>query len=205
MQRLILSTILVSVAAGAAGCSKTADTATATASGGVAIIDLDEVASRLGEDVKMADAIKARETLLNRQLAALEKSLQQQIEAKQKEIGETATPQQQQQLQQMRQQASLQLKNAQMKVSKDLTLHRSEVINGFRASTKPHAEQAARAKGMGIVVTRNENVIFTHLPGVEITEDVIARMSAKSAASTTNPAAQAKRPAAPVERAPVKR
>ncbi len=193
MQRLIVTGLVLS-AIGFAGCDKpAAPVATAPTNSGVAIIDLDEVAARLGQDVKMAEEIKARENMLNKQLMALEKSLQQQVDAKQQEIGKDATDEQKKQLIQMAQQANVQMQNARVKVTKELTQHRSDVINRFRASTKPHAEKAAREKGMGIVVTRNENVIFTHLPNVEITDDVVAQMSAAtpsaSSATTSTPAA----------------
>jgi len=197
MQRLIFTGLVLSAAIGFVGCGQGAAPVASSPSGaGVAIIDLDEVASRLGQDVKMAEEIKARENMLNKQLMALEKSLQQQVDVKQKELGENATDEQKQQLLQMAQQANMQMKNAQMKVSKDLAQHRSDVINRFRASTKPHAEKAARAKGMGIVVTRNENVIFTHLPGVEITDDVVAQMSAATPSGQAPSAQPASQPAA---------
>ena len=162
--------------------------------GHVAIIDLDAVASRLGRDAEMANTIKQRENSLNQQLINVKNTFESQLGEKQKDFGEELSDEQTQQLAQMQQQANLQLNQIAQKAQANLNQHRAQVINRFREETKAVARKVAAEQGLSIVVTKNDNVIFTYNSAVDITNDVADRMLVVPPGSTqsVSPASPAK-------------
>ena len=177
----------------AAGCGSDE----APSGGGVAIIDLDLVAKRLGRDVQMTEVIQQRQTNLNQQLAVVQTSFEQQLNDKKAEFGEEPAEQDAQQLLNMQREAILKLNGVRQQAQGNIAQFQQAVINQFREEAKPIARQVAAEKGCPIVLTKNDTVVFAFDSVLDITEDVISRMSA-TAPKTLQPAPQ---PAAAAQQA----
>ncbi|QDU95015.1 OmpH family outer membrane protein [Lignipirellula cremea] len=179
--------VLATVCLTAIGCNS------ASSPSGVAVIDLDEVARRLGRDIKMTEMIKAGEGVVNQQLATVQASYEQQLSDKKAEFGEEATEEANKTLAQMHQQASFQFNQARQQAAAKLSQHRAQLIQQFREEVKPIAREAAAAKGYNIVLTKNDSVLFDFASTHDVTEEVIAAMSKSDYKApqpiTTKPAA----------------
>ena len=158
------------------GCGYFSDGTSNT--GRVAVIDLDAVAKKLGHDVRMANSIKQRETSLNRQLADVQQSYQKQLGDKKQELGEEPSQEQTQQLLQLQRQANLQLNQVRRQAQANLNQHRAQLIGQFRDETKTVARDVASEKGLSIIVTKNDTVVFAYEAAVDITDEVASRMLA---------------------------
>ena len=76
----------------------------------------------------------------------------------------------------MGRQASANLNQVQQKAKNDLSQHGAQLVQQFRDEVKPIARQVASEKGLSIIVTRNETVVFDFTSAVDITEDVVRKM-----------------------------
>lgn len=148
----------------------------ATPGSTVAVIDLDEVAKRLGRDKAMEEALNARQEKLNENLVTMQEGLRDQLTKRQEALADNASEEDQQQLMQLQQEAgnrvSAAIENAQLKLQEE----RKKMVADFRAEIQPHARQAAKELGAQIIVTKNDNVLFHHEPEVNITDAVVSRM-----------------------------
>ena len=144
--------------------------------GRVAVIDLDVVATRLGRDVEILNSIKSRQSTLAEQLQAIKTDYENQIVEKQQEIGGSPTTEESQALVGMRNDALQKLAAVQTQARDNLSQHSSQVISQFREQVKAVARQVASERGLDVVLTRNDSVVFSYEPNVDITEDVIANM-----------------------------
>ena len=173
--------------------------------GRVAIIDLDQVAKSLGRDKEMANSIQQAQASLNQQLTTVQAEYQTQIEEKEKEYGEAPTEDQNLQLATLNQQAAVNLNAVRQKAQTMLTNHNRQVLGSFREQVKPLANQVADEKGLSIVITKNDAVVFVYKNAVDITDEVVNLMRAKGLASSppstppTPAAAVNSRPAPPTQ------
>ena len=146
--------------------------------GGVAILDLDEVAKRFGCDKQMGTSIQQREASLNQQLASIKASYEKQIAERRQEFGDTPTDEQAKLLADIRRQAGASLNKVRQQAKNNLNQHGSLLIQGFRKEIKPIAREVAREKGLSIIVTKNDSVVFDYDTTVDITEGVIEKLLA---------------------------
>src|SRR4029079_6962259 len=72
-----------------AGCTRHPGATPQSAVGAVAVIDLDEIARRLGSDKQIVNSISQRQNSLSQQLVDLAKSYSQQIEDQKKKLAES--------------------------------------------------------------------------------------------------------------------
>lgn len=144
--------------------------------GGVAVIDLDLAAQRLGRDGLMKEAIEQRQAYLNQQLATVQTSFQEQLASKKKEFGETPTEEQTQTLVNMEQEANVKLASIQQEAQANMTQFQQSLIIQFRDEAKPVAQKVAAEKGCKIVLTRNDNAMLVIDPAIDITEAMVARL-----------------------------
>lgn len=146
--------------------------------GSVAVIDLDRVAQELGQDKRISQTLTARQANLQQQLKQLAQGYQQQITQKQQT--KAASPEGAVQLASFQREANAKLNEARQQVSRDLASQRSQLIANFRASIKPYAREAARARGLTVIVTNNDSVIYDYVASVDITDDVVKAIAAKT-------------------------
>ena len=141
-------------------------------SGGVAVVDLDEVARQVGADGEIAQAVQARETSLNSQLKVMKATYVHQLKERKNLYGENPTEAQSEQLVSINRQFNLNLATAQQKASQHLSSHRSQLILKFREQVGPVAEEIAQQKGLSIVVPKNEGWLLAVDEDVDITMEV---------------------------------
>jgi Skp family chaperone for outer membrane proteins len=146
------------------------------ATGGVAVIDLDEVARQVGAGDEMSQAIQSHEAALNSQLQTLKASYVQQIQAKKDELGSEPTPEENQQLASLSQQATINLASAQQQAKGHLTKHRADLVIQFRKRVAPVAKQIAAERGLSIVIPRNDGMIVAVDDQIDITTAVAAAL-----------------------------
>jgi Skp family chaperone for outer membrane proteins len=176
---LLLSVSLVVLLA--AGCGS--DTPRSKSGGKTAVLDLDEIAKRLGQDVKMTESIRAKEAALNREVDARVAALQQQLAAKRKELGDKPSEEQKKQLAAMEAQARQQASQLRTKAAALVKQHRLGVIRQFREEVKAVGDRIAAKKGIDLLLTKNDTVVFSYQPLVDITDDIAAMMAAGPALS----------------------
>ena len=159
---------------------------------GAAVIDLDEVAARLGRDVEIINEVKNKEAQLNQELDALRASYANQIEDKKRELELQPVAEQDQQLQKLDRDLGAKLQQAQLDAQRELIRHQNSLITRLREHVKPVAREIAASRGLKMVVAKNEDVIFTYDDSLDITNAVVEKLLAGGVA-----AAPAARPIAP--------
>lgn len=160
------------------------------AKGGLAVIDLDQVAKSVGRTQEINESWKVRQNALAQQLQAAQKSFKEQITAKETEFGEQPTEEQQKTLAAMKQQANAKLLEADRKAKANLDAYRNEMVASFRNEVRPFAQQVASEKGLSVVIPKNEGFLLSVDPGVDITNDVIlSYQSKKPTTAAPKPAA----------------
>lgn len=184
MNKLQAASMLMSFVLLAAGCnqSPSLEKPAPNALAGVAVIDLDEVARQLGSDKQIVTAIKQREAALNNKLSQMAKQYTAQFE-KQKETL-NAVPQEQEsavQLATFQQQVNQNYNNARAKAQQDLSAHRSDLIERFRNAVRPTAQKVAAKRGLKVILTQQESLIYDVASECDITEEVVSMLRTSSA------------------------
>jgi Skp family chaperone for outer membrane proteins len=185
------------------GCGWKGDDRPAATAGAVAVIDLDEIAQRLGSDREIAESITKRQSALHQQLVDLAKSYNEQISAKKKELPVAAAEQSEVTVAAWQQQANANLNQVKRRAEADLKNHRTKLVQQFRDSIKPTARRVAQQRGLSVIVTKNDSVIYDFTAAADITDAVVDELLANAstpskAAATAAPASapqQASRPA----------
>lgn len=186
------------------GCGMQFGGASASASrGGLAVVDLDKVASETGKSIQMKEVFQLQENSVKQQLAKVTMSAKAQLEAKSKEFGETPTDEQKKELAQFSFNANNTLAQLQNQAGSKLGQYKQDQIAKFRTEIKPIAQEIAAKRGLSVVIPKNEGLLLAVDPGVDITDDVIKAYREKRPAPTAAPAASAPQTAAkPAQAAP---
>jgi Skp family chaperone for outer membrane proteins len=182
-----------------AGCGqKNQDQSVAKAEkqvGGVGVVDLDLVAKRLGRDIEMKNAVEERVASLNNKLTTLRSSLRRLYDEKKDKFGEEPTEEQAKELRATEDRMERELLDVKRKAEVDLGNYRQQLVDQFREQAKPILREVAAARGLSIVVPKNDGLLLTIDPAVEITDEVASRMpSSKDAdGGVAPPPAKAKK------------
>lgn len=184
----------------AVGCNQSASTS--VPQGAVAVIDLDAIASRLGSDKQIVDSLAQRQSSLSQQLVDLAKSYSQQIEEKKKTLTEAPPEQADVTVASWQKQANANLNKVKQQAEADLKKHQATLVAQFREQIKPVARRVAQKRGLTVIVTRNDNVLYDVAPGADITDEVIADLIAASPVASAAAAKPLQAAAAPPEAAP---
>lgn len=173
-----------------------------TAQGLVAVVDLDEVARRLGRDQYMANTLKQTQQTLSERLGVVQASYVEQIKKKQEEFGVgqediELSDEAVKKLLGMKRQAGLNLNQARKEALSSLNKQKLQLVGSFRSEVKPIAKEVAKEKGLSVVLTKNETVLFAHEDSVDITNEVVKRLKANGAAAPVARTAAQPRPVPP--------
>lgn len=179
----LLAVISGSIPVLLAGCNRTGGATAGAPVGAVAVIDLDAIAQRLGSDKQIAESIAKRQTSLSQQVVELAKSYSQQIAEQKKKLAEAAAKENDVQLANWQQQANANLSKAKQQAEQDLQKHRARLIAQFRDEIKPAARRVAQARGLSVIVTKNDSVLYDFSSAADITEAVIAELVAQRTAA----------------------
>lgn len=178
MKILTLSVLLTMVVL--TGC--TPPTQSDRSSGGVAVIDLEAVAKRLGRDVAIADELKAAGSTLGTELTDVQKELVAQFEKKKQEIGSNPNPSQLQSLEELERTLNTQFQQKQQQAQQDIAAKRNALVVRFREEVKPVAMRIAQGRGCGTVLLKNDNIVLGASPSYDITDEVIGELVRTSGA-----------------------
>jgi Skp family chaperone for outer membrane proteins len=194
----LCAAVVCLVVAASSGCNRQSGSGGTTSVGAVAVIDLDAIAQRLGSDKQIAEAITKRQTSLSQQLVDLAKRYNEQIAEQKKKLAETAPEQEQVTLANWQQQANANLSKVKQQAELDLQRHRAQLIAQFRDEIKPAARRVAQCRGLSVIVTKNDSVLYDFAPAADITDAVVADLLAHRTAAQT--AATAPASAAPIQK-----
>lgn len=190
MKTLSACSLLSLFALLATGCNQNADQSNRAAPlSGVAVIDLDEVARELGSDKQIASAIEKRKEVLNTKLGDLAKGYMAEFQ-KQKDALE-ATPNQGDssvQLASYQQQVNKGLSTARAQAQQNLTQHRGKLITQFRDAVLPAARRVAKQRGMSVILTKQDSLLYAYEPEADITAEVVSMLEASMAKTAAAPA-----------------
>ncbi|HEY3967927.1 MAG TPA: OmpH family outer membrane protein [Planctomycetaceae bacterium] len=168
------------------GCGKTAQGEQVAAKseqpsvGGVGVVDLDVVAKRLGRNIEMKNAVEDRVTSLNKKLTTLQGSLRRLYEEKKEKFGDEPTEEQNAELRATEERMERELLDLKRKSEQELSDFRQALVDQFREEAKPVLREVAAARGLSIVIPKNDGLLLTIDPKVEITDEVAAKMPKSS-------------------------
>lgn len=178
------------------GCnqaSSPSQPAATTPTSGVAVIDLDEVARGLGSDKQIVSSIEQRKEALNTKLADLAKAYMAEFQ-KHKDALE-ATPDQSDnsvQLASYQQQVNKGLSTARAQAEQNLSQHRSKLIAQFREAVQPAARRVANQRGMNVILTKQDSLLYAYEPQADITGEVVELLRANMAKQAAAPQKESK-------------
>ncbi len=153
------------------GCGKEQPT-------GVAIVDLDEVAKRLGRDQTIVDTVKDRQEDLNKQLINIKAQLERKYAEEKEKIGDNPTEEDKAKLRAINTQLATILKQGKVQADTIFRNEQLKLLVRFREEIKPIAKEIAAEHGFGIVIPKDQNMLLASDPAIDITEQVIAKMKA---------------------------
>ncbi len=189
-KRLLLFTSLLLSALAVTGCDKIPGLGGGSGGSqvqvvnGFAVVDLDLIASRLGQDKALQQALNQSASSLNDQLAQQRANFQrrvlleeQKLVEQEKETEQPRSLEQQQQLQALVQNLNATMAQSRAASQQQLSQQQVALIQQFRQKVRPIAISIARERGFSIVLTKNESVLFAYDEAFDISEEVIKRMA----------------------------
>ena len=153
--------------------------------GGVAIIDLEAAAKRLGRDVAILTELKEFGVPLRDQLAASQKDFQEQIDRLKASLGGKPSEADKQKLAELTRTLSQQLQQKQQQAQQELNSKKAALVSRFREEIKPVALKIATGKGLGIVQLKTDLTILASEPELDITDEVVAELTRTTSASAS--------------------
>ena len=166
--------------------------------GGVAILDIDAVARELGVEDSVKTLLQTMQDNLNIELKKTQASFQAQMKNVETLAGPNPNEDQKRQLLQANQRLNSEFNKLRQQAQRTLQQERITRINQFREKLKPIALDAAKAKGLDVVIMKVTPPVYAYSDSVDITVDTAARAvkaglkekaSAKPAAAPAKPAA----------------
>ncbi len=196
MRNMMLAMSVLFTATGTTGCGNSSllsvDDANASPSaarntvGGVAVIDVDVVARQLDTYDVIAERAKKYEDMLKAKLKQTQTSYLGRIEREEQALSDRSTVVDLERVDALKRELNTELLQDRAKAQREIQKYRADLVNTFRDQVRPIAQQVASRKGLSLVVSKNDNVIFSYEPVIDITNDVIAEM--RSSAATTESA-----------------
>lgn len=167
----------------------------------VAVIDLDDIAQRVGRMDEIRQSLQEKETELNDNLNLLTSTYENEVAEKKKELGQPPSDAQKSELAALTQRLNSNILKVRQQSQQELAFHRNSLMIRFREEVKPLAQQVANAHGMSVVIT--SNYVYSTAAGVNITDEVVQRWLGRrstsdgSATKTDQAAETAAQPPAP--------
>lgn len=169
--------------------------------GGVAVLDIDEVARQLGVEEKVRVDLLNMQNNLNADLQRTQETMQKQMTGVEEAAGENPSEEQKRQIIATNQQLNEEFNRLKGQAQNNLAQERVRMINEFRIRLEPIALKAAQEAGLEVVLMKVTPPVFTYATNVDITQATVklaleAGMQVK-AAEVTNAPAPAATPATP--------
>jgi len=159
----------------------------------VAVVDLNEVARRLGRLGEIGDELKAKGKVLNDELSALSETLKEDLDTRIEGVGEEpaedATDEEKkeyaQKVLEIRREINVQFQQKRQEAQRTLNDLEQRRITAFREKVRPVAKKIATSRGLTLVVPKNDNLTFVYAVDIDITEEVIEELVGSSTTGDT--------------------
>ncbi len=160
--------------------------------GGVAVLDIDEVAKQLGVEDKVRVDLLTMQNNLNADLKRTQETMQKQMAGVEQAAGENPTEERKREIVATNQQLNEEFNRLKAQAQNTLAQERVRMINEFRIRLEPIALKAAQEVGLEVVLMKVTPPVFTYASGVEITQATVklaldAGMQVKAAGVTNAP------------------
>lgn len=172
MRRLEMAFGLAIVAGFVTGCGQFGSS-TPSARGGIAVVDLDKVAAETGRDRQLAQSLELAQNSLNESYAKSVDSARSQLNIKKKGYGDEISDDEKKEFSELERSAVTQLSQLQNQARAKFEQYKQTQISKFRMDLKPITQEIAAKRGLSVVIPKNEGLLLSVDPGVDITEDVI--------------------------------
>lgn len=161
--------------------------------GGVAVLDIDEVARQLGVEEKVRVDLLNMQNNLNADLQRTQETMQKQMTGVEEAAGENPSEEQKRQIIATNQQLNEEFNRLKGQAQNTLAQERVRMINEFRIRLEPIALKAAQEAGLEVVLMKVTPPVFTYATNVDITQATVklaleAGMQVKAAEVTNAPA-----------------
>lgn len=171
-----LTWLSVVLLAASIGCNQSSSTDLTSTSGGVAVIDLDRVAQQLGSDKQIVASLNEAQQTLNEKLQQLAQNYQAQIAQQSQNSSSDPASNEGVRLASFQQQAQANIAKAKNQAASQLAQRQAQLIQQFRHAVKPAARAEAQQRGLSLVITKNDSVVFDYVDAVDVTDAVVARL-----------------------------
>jgi len=188
MKKILVSISLLSAFV-FGGCGPAPVSSTAPKAG-VAFVDLEAAAKRLGRDTVITQELKDAGSALGEQLSTTQKEYQAELERLRQTLGTKPSEADNLKLAELSRNLSLQFQQKQQQAQQELGNKRIALVNRFREEVKPIALKIASGKGLGAVLVKSDIVVLGSDPSLDITDDVVAeltRLGQGTAAASPSP------------------
>lgn len=186
---------VVAIAAGfVTGCGQFGGSSPSSR-GGIAVVDLDKVAAETGRDRQLAQSLELAQNSLNESYAKSVEMARGELDSKKKGYGDEISDDEKKEFSDLERVAVNKLSQLQNQARQKFEQYKLTQITRFRADLKPIAQEIASKRGLSVVVPKNEGLLLSVDPGVDITDDVIKVLREKHpvvATTSEAPASTAK-------------
>lgn len=141
----------------------------------VAVVDLAEIASKLGSDKQLEEAVGRRADKLNHQLVIVRQQLEGQIAATEKKAKESPESKAAKSLPTLRSNAEKLMTQANQKAAANLNSYRTQLVLQFRQQSRAVASDVAKERGIALVVEKNEALVVGYESAIDISDQVAER------------------------------
>jgi Skp family chaperone for outer membrane proteins len=146
----------------------------------VVVIDLEAVATAIGQDVVIQEQLEAARNDLNTQLENMAAELETMLEEEKAKLDAAPGPAQQEAFEQIQLEAQQKFAQAQAEAQQEAQRYQAGLLNEFHQQVKPVAAQIAAKYGARITFLANPSALWFDA-SAEITEEVIAVLQAQIA------------------------
>jgi Skp family chaperone for outer membrane proteins len=167
-------TCLFLISAFLTGCTQSQDADTLP----VVVIDLEAIASAIGQDIVIQEQMIAAREELNIQLTEMAAELEAMLEAEQAKLDAAPGPAQQEEFEQIQLEAQQKFAQAQAEAQQEAQRYQAGLVNEFHQQVKPVAAQVSAKYGARITLLANPSA-FWFDDSAEITEEIIAILQAQ--------------------------
>ena len=158
-----------------------------SSAGGVAVVDLDEVAKAAGRDQVIAEKVQAFAKEQEAKLQALKNELEQKVNSASAKLGEDASDQDKQSLNTLVIDARTQLTHELGQARQSAQQLRSQLVRDFAIEIQPLAAKVAASRGLQVVMVKQPGLLVV-APEADITAAVVKALAKSTAATSVAPA-----------------
>ncbi len=147
------------------------------------ILDIDAIANATGQAATIKKQIETANNELTIQLQNISATLNEKLASEKKKLGKKLSSDDKKNMQELTLQANQKMQQARTLANQKSQQYKASLVLELRESIQPIAEKIARSRGADIVTISNNSLIWFN-PDIDITDEIIAEIRAKSSIST---------------------